>query len=643
MKALIFNSGLGSRLRELTASNPKCLVRLGNGESIFHRQLRVLSGCGITEFVITTGPYPEMIRAVAEEFEAVGCSFTFVENEVYDQTNYIFSMYRAEKFLRDDDFLLLHGDLVFDAGYAQMVIDSDLQSLGSVNVSLPQPEKDFKARVVDGEVREVSVKIFDDDCVAFQPFYKLSKASMNMWLDAVCAFVDAGDVKVYAENAANTVFADMGVKAFSYEGHVVEEIDTPEDLERVSAMIRELDFAQQPVFESAGDSSVKLVEGVAVGVLRGADSIASVFEALSVRKPLLITASFFDFLYLKESFQRVGLDYVSFTDYQPNPNYDDVLKAVNLFRVEGCDSVISVGGGSSIDVAKCVKLFAPMEGDGRATRFTDMPLRYSGIPHVSIPTTAGTGSESTHFAVCYVDGTKVSVAADCLHPDAVLIDPTLLAGLPNYQKKCTLLDALAQAIESCWSVRSSEESRAYSKRAIPAIVSNWEAYLGGDANAAREIAIAANLAGKAINLTTTTAAHAMSYKLTSLYGIPHGHAVAVCLPLVWEKLIDECAKEDREERVAAVEQTWTRLNQIGGLMCCQGVSETRDPQLGCQGFKEICRTMSLPDEWIPGDLSDIPVLTESVNAQRLGNFPLKMDQSSIRDVYEAVLSGKSFD
>ena len=139
MKALIFNSGLGSRLGALTHDRPKSMVRLGSGETIFHRQLRILSACGIREFVVTTGPFPELLEAEAAPFEAAGCSFAFVPNPVYSETNYIYSMWLARGLLRTGDFLMLHGDLVFDAAYAQAVVDSPLESLGSVNPALPQP------------------------------------------------------------------------------------------------------------------------------------------------------------------------------------------------------------------------------------------------------------------------------------------------------------------------------------------------------------------------------------------------------------------------------------------------------------------------------------------------------------------------
>lgn len=621
MKALIFNSGLGSRLGKLTEHNPKSMVRLANGETIFGRQLRILHACGINEFVVTTGPFAEQLRAVAEPFEQQGCSFHFIQNDLYDKTNYIYSMWLARGELRDDDFLLLHGDLVFDAAYAQSLIDCPLPSAGSVNPSLPQPEKDFKARVINGEVREVGVGIFDDNCVAFQAFYKLSQEAMGIWLDAVDHFVAEGTTGVYAENAANTVFDKMGVKAFSYENHLCEEIDTPEDLERVSEMARLSDFRQQPVLLRE-DDNLTLQDGVLTGDARSARSITNLLASLGATHPLVVADPFFANGYVQSLLDGAAIPYEIFSGYEPNPKYEQVCAGVSLFRTTGCDAIVSVGGGSAIDVAKCIKLFAPMETDGDKVRFVDLPYSFSPIPHIAMPTTAGTGSESTHFAVLYVDGVKNSIAQPCLLPDAAVLDGSVLVGLPAYQKRATLLDALAQAIESYWSRRSCEESRAYARAAIPAILQNVNAYLEGDLEAAKAMAFAANRAGKAINITTTTAAHAMSYKITSLFGLAHGHAVALCLPFTWNLLIERGDKATQE-----------RLLQIDALMTGQEI-----PVMGAglEVFEDLYATLGLSHH-IENPEDRLEELVASVNTQRLSNFPVDVTQDELREGYRSIL------
>lgn len=618
MRALIFNSGLGRRLGDLTADRPKAMVRLGNGETIFHRQLRVLSSCGVREFVVTTGPHAGQLEAEAASFGDRGCTFEFVPNPDYADTNYIYSMYLAREHLRGRDILLLHGDLVFDAAFAQSVIDSGPGSLGAVDASLPLPDKDFKARVVDGEVREVSVGIFDGDCVAFQPFYRLSEEAVGIWLSAVERLVEAGDTGVYAENAANTVFDRMHVAAFSYGGHLVEEVDTPEDLARVSAAIRLLDFGQQPVFELDG-GTVSLATGFAAGALAGASTVGGVLGALGARRPLVVTGGHFPRFDIKRCLDEAGVRYTVFSGFSPNPTSEQVADAVGAFIAGGCDSLVGVGGGSAIDVAKCVKASA---GDGGEVRDVRDPVRYSDVPLVAVPTTAGTGSESTHFAVCYVEGVKTSVAGDCLQPDAVLLDPSNLVGLPGYQRRCTMLDALCQAIESHWSIRSSELSRGYSAGAIPVIMGNAMGFLSGDEGAAHDVMRAANLAGKAINLTTTTAPHAMSYKLTSLYGIPHGHAVAMCMPHLWRMLVERGDGEVQR-----------RLGEIAALMTGDASSTAGE---GLASFERLCSMLGVAST-VEGEPGDVDLLAGSVNAQRLANFPLRLSDADIKGVYQEII------
>ncbi len=230
MKALIFNSGQGTRMGDETKSHHKCMTELPGGETILSRQLRLLSAAGVRQVVITTGPFLEQLVATAAQFPEL--TVTFVDNPCFKDTNYIYSFYLARHAL-DDDLLMLHGDLVFDRELVPLLLAEPAPSACLYNPALPLPEKDFKCRLENGELREVSVKIFDEDCYAFQPLYKLSREDAAAWIARVCDFVDAGDIKVYAENALNTISHTLHIKALSYEGHLIDEVDTPEDLMRL--------------------------------------------------------------------------------------------------------------------------------------------------------------------------------------------------------------------------------------------------------------------------------------------------------------------------------------------------------------------------------------------------------------------------
>ena len=246
MKAVIFNSGLGNRMGDFTQSNHKSMSRLKNGETIFHRQIRLLSQEGIRDFIITTGPFEEQLKGEAADFPEL--NFTFVRNDIYDKTNYIYSMYLAREAMRGSDLVFLHGDLVFNRKLVHDVLSCSDRNTGTVNFTKALPEKDFKGRVVDGKLLEVSIHIFDDNCYAFQPFYKMDAQTAEAWIRKVEEFVDKNDVKCYAENALNEIFAQLNVRAFSYEGYYIDEIDNLDDYARVTNDILAFDEADAKIF-----------------------------------------------------------------------------------------------------------------------------------------------------------------------------------------------------------------------------------------------------------------------------------------------------------------------------------------------------------------------------------------------------------
>ncbi|MGI6174467.1 MAG: phosphonoacetaldehyde reductase [Christensenellales bacterium] len=314
----------------------------------------------------------------------------------------------------------------------------------------------------------------------------------------------------------------------------------------------------------------------------------SAFEQLKDAKPLLVCDNAFD---------AFGIAFpckvTRFSEFTSNPRYEDIQAGVEVFKRNACDFLVAIGGGSSIDTAKVIKYYC----------HADPPL-------MAVPTTAGTGSEATHFAAIYKNGEKQSIAADALLPNSVVLQADLLKTLPLHQKKCTTLDALCQAIESWWSKKATPESIRYSKEAIGLILGNMEGYLRGDEDVNRKMLIASNLAGKAINITTTTAPHAMSYKLTSLYGLPHGHAVAICLPKVWRYM-------DAFDDIA---------HALG--------QQSHDDAISF--FEELLKRLQiLPPQDISAD--DLDVLTNSVNAQRLANNPIQLSKDAIKNLYEEIL------
>ncbi|QTE67030.1 phosphoenolpyruvate mutase [Clostridiales bacterium] len=237
MKALILNSGLGSRMGMLTSEHPKCMTEISARETILSRQLRQIADAGIAEVVITTGYYDEVLVSYCRSL-GLPLQFTFVKNPEYDRTNYIYSIYCAREYL-DDDIVLMHGDLVFEDEVLEQVLAS-ASSCMTVSSTLPLPEKDFKAQVRDGKVIRVGVDVWDDALEA-QALYKLLRDDWKVWLGKIIEFCESGNRKVYAENALNELDGAANISALDVKNLLCAEIDNPEDLAMVTDKLKEIE------------------------------------------------------------------------------------------------------------------------------------------------------------------------------------------------------------------------------------------------------------------------------------------------------------------------------------------------------------------------------------------------------------------
>jgi len=230
MKAIILNSGMGSRLEELTENVPKSMININNNQTIFSKTINTLKNFNIDEFIITTGYLKNVLKDYAlNNFPDI--NFTFVDNPVYDSTNYIKSLDYIEDDITDD-LLLLHGDLVFDEEVVTKLIKSNKSSM-VVDSQTDIPQKDFKAKVIDGQVKQVSVDYFGDDALACQPLYKLLNKDWIVWKKKIREYCDEGNTNVYAEEALNELLYDkVSIDAMDIQGYYCSEIDTKEDLRR---------------------------------------------------------------------------------------------------------------------------------------------------------------------------------------------------------------------------------------------------------------------------------------------------------------------------------------------------------------------------------------------------------------------------
>ena len=237
MKALILNSGLGSRMGILTSNHPKCMTEINSKDTILSRQLKQIVNSGIKEVIITTGYYDEVLINYCESLD-IPLQFNFIKNPIYDNSNYIYSIYCAKDYL-DDDIVLMHGDLVFETEVFEKLLLSE-SSCMAVSSTLPLPQKDFKAQIKDGKVIRVGIDLFTD-AIEAQALYKLNKEDWKLWLHEIIEFCEKGNTHVYAEEALNALEGRANIMAMDVGDLLCSEVDTPEDLLLVSTKLKEIE------------------------------------------------------------------------------------------------------------------------------------------------------------------------------------------------------------------------------------------------------------------------------------------------------------------------------------------------------------------------------------------------------------------
>jgi alcohol dehydrogenase len=261
------------------------------------------------------------------------------------------------------------------------------------------------------------------------------------------------------------------------------------------------------------------------------DKLFGIVEKLKPKKILFVTANK---SYLKSDIQSLVNPIIKnysikrFYGFDNNPKLSDVKKGIELLKDFKPDMIISIGGGSVIDMGKLINILSQNTNSSELIK-NNIKLKKSKLKMVAIPTTSGTGSESTSFAVVYINNKKYSVSHKSMMPDYAFIDSNLSNSMSKRLRASSAFDAFSQSIESYWSINSTIKSKNISRKAITLIKNNIIASFKNSFDARAAMARAANLSGQAINITKTTAPHALSYKISSKYGLQHGHAVALTL------------------------------------------------------------------------------------------------------------------
>jgi len=355
-------------------------------------------------------------------------------------------------------------------------------------------------------------------------------------------------------------------------------------------------------------------------VKRGRGSLGSVkelMEKLHITRPMLVCGQRLSQVFAQKVMPLENV--VHFSGYKPNPDYMDCHAGAALYREKGCDGLISLGGGSAMDTAKCIKAMLIGENDEKIMN-SELP-EGKAVPHIAIPATAGTGAEATQYAVVYVDNQKLSITHMSLLPEGVVLDASLLETLPEYHKKACALDALCQGIESYWAKAATEDSRVHAYLSILGVLDNIRAYLAGDPKAAEALLEAAYRSGRAIQTSKTTAAHAMSYQLTKKLGYAHGHACMLTLPVLWEQMIDN---EDALPILMDLAQKMRLGSEYMGSRLLAGllIDLEMEPR-------------EMPDE------ATLQALADSVNVERLENHPVRLTAAELKSIYRRALTRRA--
>ncbi len=349
-------------------------------------------------------------------------------------------------------------------------------------------------------------------------------------------------------------------------------------------------------------------------------------------------------VYGKTSFSRSGaekkikpflkdINYTVFDSFTANPDVEDVKQGITLFKKTNPDLVIAIGGGSVIDMAKSVNILSSQENKPEDYISGKKQLQNHGKPLIAIPTTSGTGSESTYFATLYINKMKHSLGEKKFTlPDISIVDPELTKSMPKYLTASTGLDALCQGIESMWAVESTDESRKYAKVAIENAFNNLEKAVNNPDKKSRDcMAKAAHYSGKAICISKTTACHSISYPITSFFKIPHGHAVALTIPelIMFNSKITE--KDCNDKR--GCDFVKKQLKEIINLIGCKDATDAREI------LKNLMKKINVETKLskLNIDQKGIKLIIEKgFTPNRMNNNPRKVTKESLRKMLERI-------
>lgn len=324
-----------------------------------------------------------------------------------------------------------------------------------------------------------------------------------------------------------------------------------------------------------------------------------------------------------------GIETVSFLDILPNPTVDMVNAATKVYKESGATSIVALGGGSPMDVAKAVGVLARYGGS--ITEYEGAHLVPGPIePIIAIPTTAGTGSEVTAFSVITDTSRnyKLTVFSYELIPEYALLDPELLVSVPSNVAAACGVDAMVHAIEAYISTAASPFSDAMAEKALELIGGNIRRYVANrkDEEAAAAMLSGSMFAGIAFSWARLGNVHAMSHPVSAMYHVPHGVANAILLPVVMEYN----ALADRG-----------RYRKIYSYITGKNVKkEEFEPQMLAEALRELNRELGIPESLRKAGVGEDRIEAMAADAMKSGNIlvnPRSTEQKDVEMLYRKTL------
>ena len=310
--------------------------------------------------------------------------------------------------------------------------------------------------------------------------------------------------------------------------------------------------------------------------------------------------------------------------YSDLPNLEELIEIIKELEKSKPDLILAVGGGAVIDYAKIVNVVEFRDDLSELIVNYSYPFNKKFTKLAVIPTTAGAGAEVTSNAVIYVNGIKYSFESKLLVPDDYFLIPKLLISVPRTIKASSGFDAIAQALESLVSKKSNDKSVDYALRSLELSTKNYISYLNDpDKKNTFEMLLASNLAGHAINISKTTAPHAVSYPFSSCFNLSHGHAVSLFFESFFKFNYDNLGKSE----------TNFNLNKRFELIF---------KSFEVSNIKDFLSKIAILKKkaYLEDDLNNLQIdikknvdkIMKGINLLRLGNNPVKIEEKDIYNI-----------